>query len=113
MIRMKCKECLQTFSEDDVIRYHDSNPYCEHCFNDMFTVCDCCGEYFLHDDMNIIFDSRYVCEQCYNEETQRCDICEEMFYKEELQEADDNHYYFSAVCEECMYQHGLKPTREW
>lgn len=72
-----CSHCNNEVHNDYTI-YHDDEVYCEYCYNELFSSCDCCGEVIAIDDLTRVGNGDYVCESCIDDSYFSCAGCEEI-----------------------------------
>jgi hypothetical protein len=94
---IRCANCGLVVHEDDAMWY-DGEPYCQDCWDDLFSYCDNCGENFPREYLKRGPDGNYYCESCFDELFAQCDNCREYVSRDDLWEGPDHHYY----CEECF-----------
>ena len=84
----RCNSCGEWVDRESGDAYYsecEGEWYCESCYDDRFTTCDCCGCELYRDDV-YEYDGEYYCESCYDEKSCNSVICDYHDY-----DADD--YY--------------------
>jgi len=94
---VRCANCGFILNENDALWY-DNEPFCEDCWNDLFSYCDNCGEYYPREYITRGPDGNFYCETCLESLFERCENCGEYFSRDNLSEGPDNRYY----CENCF-----------
>lgn len=96
----RCHDCGERCSTD---YYYDEEYYCESCYDENFSHCDCCGTTVYREDICEIRTSRYcavyVCSDCRDEHYHYCDRCEE--YHESVEAVDVNGFT-EYWCDSCV-----------
>lgn len=81
----RCYNCGEAIHHDDVYYGADDMPYCESCYDSLFTSCDECGNAHSQYDVRWIEStSTYVCDWCYNRKYTHCPRCNEDFRKRDM-----------------------------
>jgi hypothetical protein len=72
----ECACCGERIVHEDNVYYGpDNREYCETCYYDLFTSCDCCGEACKDDELTLTDDENKVCTRCLNRRYQQCSTC--------------------------------------
>lgn len=98
--KLYCERCGCGISEDDA-RWGGDYPYCEDCFNDLFSYCELCDEVCDNDFMHMAHGKRdkeiYVCQHCLEKDFYYCEDCNENYLT--AISVKDGDYY---VCNNCL-----------
>ena len=115
-ILVRCYECGELMTYDDVKFGADDELYCESCWDDKFTTCDNCGAVISRDDgVGVHSDSRsgndyeLWCESCVDDHACRCEHCDEYYRVDDMYAvhgvgwvcADCYDDYDYVTCEDC------------
>jgi len=95
----RCERCGIALTEDEVYYGPDDYPYCESCWDELFTFCCHCDYTGLREDMIEGPDGYLYCENCANELFDECEDCGDTVWREQMYYIDDGDYY---VCEDCF-----------
>ena len=97
----ECEECGEMFPADEMER--DGNTYyCESCYEDEYTHCDCCGHIVRHDETHYHEHTDIVyCEDCWDENTFTCADCGDVHLNEDSHIVRDEHDNEVDVCDNC------------
>ena len=108
MVKIRCIHCDKNTDRNDIHysesqifgsnRYEEGEPFCQVCYEDLFTMCcDCDHEL----PRNRIYRSEYsdgdvYCEDCYYERYTNCDVCDMEVERDDANYEED--YYYCAGC---------------
>ena len=111
MVKIRCIHCDKNTDRNDIHysesqifgsnRYEEGEPFCQVCYEDLFTMCcDCDHEL----PRNRIYRSEYsdgdvYCEDCYYERYTNCDVCD-MEVERDDANYDEDYYYCDGCWEE-------------
>jgi len=96
---LRCCNCGRIVPED-LAYYYDNEPYCEDCWNDLFTYCWHCDATIPRNDAYAGPDGYYYCWDCYRELFGECDFCGAVLEKSELIETP----FGDICCPDCFYE---------
>ena len=117
---LTCCACDEDVSEDRVCT-HSGDSYCEDCFSERFTYCDCCNAYYEADSVICCQeDSRNYCELCTESELFYCHGCNDWYATKIIAADTENKYCESCaadtltLCEDCgdFYEKPLEEIRK-
>jgi hypothetical protein len=81
MTTLECVECEGMFPVEDTIihqQYGEERHWCEECYEEKHTQCDCCEDFFFFEEMTDPMNcDHYYCEECADREFGTCEECEE------------------------------------
>jgi hypothetical protein len=81
MTTVECEECSGMFAVEDTVtnqHYGEERHWCEDCYENNHTQCDCCEEFFFFEEMTDPMNcDHYYCEECAEREFGACEECEE------------------------------------
>ena len=81
MTTIECVECEGMFAVEDTIihqQYGEERHWCEECYEEKHTQCDCCEDFFFFEEMTDPMNcDHYYCEECAEREFGTCEECEE------------------------------------
>ena len=81
MTTLECVECEGMFPVEDTIihcQYGEERNWCEECYEEKHTQCDCCEDFFFFEEMTDPMNcDHYYCEECADREFGTCEECEE------------------------------------
>ena len=106
----RCEHCSDWVDEDDCYLDDDGNPYCEYCFNELFTYCEHCGDTVWREDATWI-DGNSYCTWCRDNRFTRCDHCDDWIDNNDLLHLDGNSYCppcyddIVSICTRCGDTH--------
>jgi hypothetical protein len=92
-----CDSCRERVPEDESrTPYYDDATYCQSCFEELYTYCDCCGEESRRDDCVETRDHWEVCPDCVTARYRQCPECGDYVPDSDFGEDPDG-----DVCDYC------------
>lgn len=96
-----CYVCENNIDENN-IRTHTMNIYCEDCFHEHFIYCHQCGDYEpINNSTYVDSAEEWICEWCLNNHYTRCAECGEHHHNNDMHYSDDKYEHY---CESCYYE---------
>jgi hypothetical protein len=92
-----CDECGCTLHEDECYYAEDSGPYCEDCYNNIFTICSCCEDTIDIENGTRIINGDFICERCLSRHYSQCEECSKYNDKDSINITEDG----TALCNRC------------
>lgn len=103
-----CERCGTRLRETEVYWGNDY-PYCEECFDDLFTSCDRCGEVVRRDETIYLEEyDRVLCRYCLENYYTMCGKCERYIRNEDILYLDGEGDY---ICKECYFRYTEKCSK--
>lgn len=96
---VECYECGEYYPEDEM-RYADGDYYCDNCFDNNFSYCECCGcleregDGFWDDDRE-----RWVCQDCFERYYEYCEYTRTYHHEEDMTRVRISEDDYTSVCE--------------
>ena len=100
---VRCIHCDEFISRDDAFYYSDE-PYCEHCYNDMFSQCYRCDEAVPSESTYEVYHgerSHCVCSDCLEQYYTECIKCNTFCESDEMTTNADGNY----ICQYCVSEY--------
>ena len=97
-----CENCGKAVYENDIY-IHNSDLYCEKCYNELFAMCPNCEEIVDVDDLLLPHarsNQRYMKEGGCTKCCKKCENCDKIVDNTDVKEFDSNFY-----CEDCFNDH--------
>ena len=96
-----CSECDCSLEDGEEFT-HESESFCEDCFNERFTTYNDCGCVVPVDESFETPNSNWVCDSCYDESYLTCDLCNCVSYRDTSRYVDSGGI---TICEDCYCDH--------
>jgi hypothetical protein len=101
----RCCSCNRRLTEDDCCNYQDES-YCQSCFSENFSYCDCCNEDYPSDQVRYVQSAeRSYCDECFGELFTRCVSCREDIRKESAFTVERPAHADRTYCKDCYSDH--------
>ena len=96
---IRCDNCNCQVRNDDLREAPDGDNYCESCFDNRFTVCDCCGQHADVSDGESV-ECDWYCAECREDHLFSCTNCGEWSVNDDMITADDGEAQLCSCCGE-------------
>ncbi len=106
-----CCNCEQSFNEDEM-HYVDGEWYCDECFDEFYTVCDCCGDIVDRAEARLAPNGDNYCESCFDDNCTYCDHCGDAIWRDDVEVVniryDGCDYESEDWCISCARYHATR-----
>ena len=94
--KIVCLICGKSLDEESTFRW-EGKKFCEHCFNEYTTTCDCCDERITrasaYGEGNL-----YLCRNCYEYNYTHCEDCGALIHNDDAYYIDEDDIPYCSEC---------------
>ena len=104
--KILCSVCGARLT-DETVNEFEGQIFCESCFDEAVTVCDCYGKRIWHDDAQGN-DSITLCDSCYDYNYTHCEECGRLIHNDEAFYEDESDYTYCRNGFERLQESAIK-----